>query len=269
MRGAEAAIAHDEIEVGAVRGEDGIEVRAHGPAARDAAAARLEPVPDGADAAVHGEVERRCSEHVDAKRGRGFILHEAGEAFLAEPSGNCRLVSSARLWQGLAGEVGELLQGEVDAALVVVHAVRRQGEGGDAGLLLEDAADSAAVSGDHMGNLGGNQADKARLELFGCCFDICDEFGVVAEDGVLLGQDGDEDLARLAEPARFVVCRVRRVAARGVVDDDHAAELVERGADAEGIGGVGGEDAGSLFHNSDGPPNPLRRTFASMSLGSR
>ncbi len=252
-----------------MRGEDGIEVRAHGPAARDAAAACLEPVTDGADAAVHGEVERRRAEHIDAERGRGLGLHEAGEALLAEPVGRCWRWGGVRLWQGLAGEVGELLQGEVDTALVVVHAVRRQGEGRDAGLLLEDAADSAAVGGDHMGDLGGNQADKARLELFGSCFDICDEFGVVAEDGVLLGQGGDEDLAWLLEPARLVVRRVRRVAARWIVDDDHAAELVERRADAEGIGGVGGEDTGCLFHNSDGPPNPLRRTFASMSLGSR
>ena len=169
-------------------------------------------------------------------RGRGLGLHEAGEALLAEPVGRCWRWGGVRLWQGLAGEPGELLQGEVDTALVVVHAVRRQGEGGDAGLLLEDAADGAAVGGDHMGDLRGNQADKARLELFGSCFDICDEFGVVAEDGVLLGQGGDEDLARLAEPARLVVRRVGRVAARGVVDDDHAAELVECRADAEGIG---------------------------------
>ena len=252
-----------------MRGEDGIEVRAHGPAACDAAAARLEPVPDGTDAAVHGEVERRRAEHVDAEWGRGLGLHEAGEAFLAEPSGRCWRWDGVWLRQGLADEFSELLQGEVDAALVVVHAVRRQGEGGDAGLLLEDAADGAAVGGDHMGNLRGNQADKARVELFGSCFDIRNELGVIAEDGVLLGQGGDEDLTRLAEPARLVMRRVRRVAARGVVDDDHAAELVECRADAEGIGGVGGEDAGCLFHNSDGPPNPLRRTFDSMSLGSR
>ena len=106
-RGAEAAIAHDEVEVGAVRGEDGIEVRAHGPAARDAAAARLEPVPDGADAAIHGEVERRRAEHVDAWRGRGLGLHEAGEVLLAEPARRCWRWGGVQLWQGLAGEVGE------------------------------------------------------------------------------------------------------------------------------------------------------------------
>ena len=143
------------------------------------------------------------------------------------------------------------------------------GEGGDTGLLLEDAADGAAVGSDHVGNLRGDQADEARSKVFGSLGDIGDKLAVVAEDGVLLGQGGDEDLARLCKPARLVVRRVRRVAARRVVDDDHAAELVEGGADAEGVGGVCGEDAGNVFHSSEGPPNPLRRTFASMSLGVR
>ena len=251
-----------------MRGEDDVEVGAHGPAACEMTAARFEPVAHGIDAAIHGKVERCGAEHVDAQ-GLAFLLAELVELFFAEPFGRWKVRGGSRFRQGLAGNLCELLQGEEDAALVVVHAVRRQGEGGDTGLLLEDAADGAAVGSNHVGNLRGDQADEARSKVFGSLGDIGDKLAVVAEDGVLLGQGGDEDLARLCKPARLVVRRVRRVAARRVVDDDHAAELVEGGADAEGVGGVCGEDAGNVFHSSEGPPNPLRRTFASMSLGVR
>ena len=251
-----------------MRGEDGVESGAHGPAARDMAAAGLEPAAQGEDAAVQGEVERRCAEQVDAQR-PALPLAELVELFFAEPFGLWKVRGGSRFRQGLAGNLCELLQGEEDAALVVVHAVRRQGEGGDTGLLLEDAADGAAVGSDHVGDLRGNQADKAWLQLFGSGRDVGDKPAVIAEDGVLLRQGRDEDLARFCEPARLVVCRVRRVAARRVVDDDHAAELVEGGADAEGVCRVCREDAGNVFHSREGPPNPLRRTFASMSLGVR
>lgn len=239
---------------------------------------RSQPVLDGIDAAVHGKVKRCGPQQIDVQRcaagkvyGGGFILTGTATLFTLTAAQARKTVLRCLF----TDKAGEFFQSEENAALVVVHAVCRQRERGNARLFLDDAAEGTAVRGNHVGNLRGNQADEVRPELAGGTDDFADELVIAAENGVLLCEARDENQAFFCIPARLIVGRVCRVAARRVVDDDHAAELVKCRADSKGIGRIRRNDAGRLLHGVflwihhkiHGPPSPLWLTLASMSLG--
>ena len=57
------------------------------------------------------------------------------------------------------------------------------------------------------------------------------------------------------------------VAAGRIVNDDHAAELKQRGANAGNVAGITWNDAIRSFHMQLLHPNPLRGTISRVSFG--
>ena len=188
----------------------------------------------GAERPAGGEVEAVAGEEgFEARQGFLKMKVERGEAEEVDAgAGTPRFFIWGKIFCDVVGEVGE---GVCDALVVGVHGVRGEGESGDAGVAFEDAAEGGKVGGDEVGDLRGNDADEVRVGSLRGVFDVAQELVVAAKDGVVFGHGGDEDEAVMVVPAWFVVCRVRGVAAGRVVDDNHAAEFEERGADAEGV----------------------------------
>ena len=213
-----------------------------------------EEVSEGVTRSREGEVERRDAEHVDAQR----TAPCACGAWWNPPR--------------------DFLQREVDAALGIVHGVRRQREARYAGRTLDRARDGLEVGRDEVGDLRGDEAEEAGAFRPHGLDEVLQEAVIASEDGVVFVHRGDEDEAVRIIPARLVMRGVGGVASGRVMDDDHAAKLEERGADTERVRRVGRQQAAGLgtrflrafFHERhDGPPHPLRRMICSVSCGSR
>ena len=135
--------------------------------------------------------------------------------------------------------------------------VRRKTEARQARALLAQRGDGGEVRTDQHRDGRARDGDEARVCLARGLDDVGDELFVVAHDGLHLRKAGDEYETVHVVPARLVVGVVGGVAAGGVVDDGHAAELVERGAHAGDVGGVGGDDRSCLFHTQYPQPRPF------------
>ena len=206
--------AHDDVDARGRGVGEGFELVAHRPAGVDRVACACGGGPEGLEHAACREVERRRAQKVDAEGPRAGAVGNDEAAREFDP--------------GLCA-----------AHAVGAHGVGLDGEGRNAGAAFDEAGDPLEVDASHHGNGRAGDGDEGGRELAGCVDDVVDDAAVVAEHGVHLGERRDEDGRGHRVPAGLVVRGVGRVAARGVVDDGHAAEFIEGACDARAVGRVG------------------------------